>query len=44
MYQSLRVGLLQKALQAIAEERGRPAPRVVTPEQFLRELDDHEET
>jgi hypothetical protein len=42
MYQEMRPGLLQKALQAMAEETGRPAPRVLTPEQFLRELDDRE--
>jgi hypothetical protein len=40
MYKFLRPGILQKALQAMAEERGVPAPRVVSPERFLTELED----
>jgi hypothetical protein len=39
LYQQMRPGILQKILQQMAEETGRPAPRVVTPEQLLRELE-----
>lgn len=44
LYQSMRGGLMQKALQTLAEETGRPAPRVVTPEQLLREMEADGET
>lgn len=39
LYQAMRGGLMQKALIAYAQENGVDAPRVVTPKQFLDELD-----
>lgn len=38
MYQTLRLGLMQKALNQMAKAKGQPAPRVLTPEQFLSEM------
>lgn len=37
MYQSMRVGILNKLLQDYARRKGKPVPKVVTPEQFLKE-------
>lgn len=38
MYQSMRVGILNKSLQDYANRKGKQVPRVVTPEQFLKEV------
>ena len=43
LYQSMRSALLQKALDAMAAERGTVPPRVVTPAQLLEELDKERE-
>ncbi len=42
MYKFLRPGILQKALQTMAERDGRPAPRVISAERFLAELEDRQ--
>lgn len=38
MYQSMRVGILGKIMKDVAKKTGKPPVRVVTPEQFLKEL------
>lgn len=43
LYQSMRAGLLQQALDTLANERGIEAPRVVTPERFLEMLEQEQE-
>jgi len=42
LYQQMRPGILQKVLQDYAEKTGKPAPRVVTPRELLRELEDRQ--
>ena len=39
VYQQLRPGILQKALNEMAAHSGQRAPRVLTPEQFVQILD-----
>jgi hypothetical protein len=43
LYQSMRAGLLQQALDRLATEQGMEAPRVVTPERFLEMLEQRQE-
>lgn len=43
LYQSMRAGLLQQALDRLAAEQGIEAPRVVTPERFLEMLEQRQE-
>jgi hypothetical protein len=43
LYQSMRAGLLQQALNTLANEQGMEAPRVVTPERFLEMLEQRRE-
>ncbi len=43
LYQEMRSGILQKALNKLAEKSGQPAPSVMTPEQFLDLLDKKED-
>ena len=38
LYQTIRSGLMQKALNELAKKEGSKAPRVVTSEEFLQEL------
>lgn len=40
LYQAMRGGLMQKALDEYAKEKGIRAPRVVNPKKFLKELED----
>lgn len=40
LYQAMRGGLMQKALDEYAKEKGIRAPRVVKPNKFLKELED----
>jgi hypothetical protein len=40
LYQAMRGGLMQKALNEYAKEKGIRAPRVVNPKRFLEELED----
>lgn len=40
LYQAMRGGLMQKALDEYAKEKGIRAPRVVNPKKFLEELED----
>jgi hypothetical protein len=41
MYQQLRAGLMQQASQEVAAQNGVTPPKVLTPEQFLYELERH---
>jgi hypothetical protein len=43
LYQEMRAEILQLALDKLAEKTGQPAPRVMTPEQFLDVLEKKEE-
>ncbi len=43
IYQSMRSGIMQKALDTYAKETGTKAPRVMTPEQLLEEMKRQEE-
>lgn len=41
VYQGIRLGLMQKAMDRIAAKEGVKAPRVFSPQQFLDELERH---
>ena len=43
LYQHMRPGILQKALDEYSRREGGKAPRVVTPEQLLKELEQRKE-
>lgn len=42
LYQAMRAGILQKALDTYAQETGTTAPRVMTPEQFMQEFEQNQ--
>ena len=44
LYQSMRLGILQKAFNEIAKKDGTKPIRVLTPEKFLRELKNEEKS
>jgi hypothetical protein len=43
LYQEMRLGILQEALNKLAKKSGQPAPRVMTPEEFADLLDQRTE-
>jgi hypothetical protein len=43
LYQHMRSGLMQQVLNRMAEEKGIVPPRVITPKQFLEELERQKE-